>query len=337
MGWSLIVRLTEKEAPTVCWQDGHEVEWASVTRFKRTDGVDLSGLIDAAFTAPVLPLSQRETTPVVSTSVEGRRGRRAVEIHHVVDTRGVACGLQAWVADPEVEMEPRPRAAGFMYEHASGHVTNSEDTWLLGASTTEGYGRVGDPDQFLNQVVRADDVVGTMELVAKPPLRESQIARTTLLHKDGHLDTVVTPARVYPDGVRFLTQVITPWAPPEIDPATAMRLADEAGDQLCALVSFTDDLPAIVYWAISPPSWVAYWSGKAAVSRDDRGVLHEGDRTELASACEQLDSGAQTAALTLRLRAIDGGWRAVSATLTRYPSQTQMRFYVMTMTPGTEL
>lgn len=338
MGWSLVVRLADTDVPTVVWQDGKKYDWSDIRRYGRTDGVDIAGDIRAAFSAPVKSFDERENSPVMAKTIDGKFGPRRIQIHHVVDTFNEACGLQIWIGDPASEVEPRTRAAGFWFDYATAQVTNSIDTWLLGSSNIEGFGRVSDPDQFLNQVIRADDVAETIELCSNPPLRETQIAKTTLLHKDGHLETVITPARSYENEVRFLSMVVTPWSPPEIDPATALRLAGATDTgQLCALVAFVsaDDLPEIVYWASTPPDWLAYWSGLAAVPRGTQGVLHDHDRVPLATACGSLDAGAaESEEIQLRLRTADRGWRTVDTVITRYPSpDPNTRLYVATMTP----
>ncbi len=341
MGWHLIARLDPSEAPALLWKDSAQREWAPLTQILRRDGLDVAALVTAALDKPPAPFLDREATPLANGPIDGVRGSRNVVIYQVVSPDTTVCGLQMWIGDLDEPVTPRPRAAGIIWDCATGTVENSEDTWMLGSPNLEGYGDVHEADQFFTQTVRFDDMLQMIELCTNPEQGGELFTTLTLLHKEGHLATLLVVGRPYNNQVRFITMITTDWVQPTIDPVTAMRISGSTpvGQSSCALLTFTraaPTAPLVAYWVTEPHSNIAYWAGNAVTERGNEGLIHPEDAPALTAACAQIDSGAPAATVDVRLRRTNGGWERATALVSRYPEESVLaRIYVVKFTMDT--
>lgn len=337
MSWHLIARLTAADTPTILWKDGKPRDWAPLTQIVRRDGVDVAAIVYAALDREPAAFGSREESPLLDGVLDGRHGARRIVVHHVVCPGDVVFGLQLWVGEVDEPIEPRTRAAGIIWETA-GSVQNNEDTWMLGSPNLAGYGDVNEPDQFFTQTVRFDDMLKLIELCANPQPGAELFTSLTLLHKAGHLATLLVVGRAYGDQVRFITMITTPWDAPTIDPVTAMRISGvtPVTQSSCALMSFTRAAPrepVIAYWVTEPPAEIAHWSGPKVDDRGGQGLIHSDDGPALLDASRAVDGGAANVETSVRLRRTDGTWQMMSAAVTAYPDPVvSVRIYIVKFT-----
>lgn len=335
MGWHLVEWLDRDADPTLVWKDATPREWRSLSLISRREGIDrgaLNRLVDTALKLPAGSFADRERAALISSQVPGQKGPRTVELHHVVGPGDTVLGLQMWVAPVDEPIASRPRAAGLRYRPSKRVFESGEDAWMLTASNLERYGRGRPADTLFNRAVVVPNLGEIMDLcVSAHPTVTDLRTDVKLLHQELRLVNMSLVARRRGECAWAIGMDTTRWVRSPVLPEIAMRMSGISPDTCRGVITFQNDpdyLPSIMFWVDEPPEWTAYWSDGAPYPDPSGTLVNKDDRRALLAVRAQIEAGAASVAVTLRIRHRDGSWVPVQSAVSRYPSDNPDVFVV---------
>lgn len=305
---------------------------------------ELAVLLDA-FAVPPAAFAVRERKPAIDIELPRRRGEWSLRIivHHVVAPDDSVVGLLVWMAPTSTKVEPRPRAAGMIWDtEGSRRMWSSQDTWMLRSNRVEDYEPIRDVDQFFAQIVRFPDLPRIVALANSAEGDTEPVqAKVALLHDEFNLVNLHVVAKRVGSRVIGCALDITQWEPTEMDPLIAVRsqglLLTDSSRAILAFRPLDGELPTpeILYWVTSPPPTVAYWSESGPASRGKAALIHPDDHDALRCAqAELLHHGQATA--SVRLCGHTEQWVTTNVSLQPYPSTAEVPLYIAVFSPPTE-
>lgn len=346
MSWTLIERLDPSVSPSLVWADGHPRTWKPTKQLVRGTGLarkELAILLDA-LTVPPAAFTVREREPVIDIELPRRTGEWALRIivHHVVAPDDSVVGILVWIAPTSTKVEPRPRAAGMIWDtEGTRRMWSSEDTWMLRSNRVEDYEPIRDVDQFFAQIVRFPDLPRIVALANSAEDHAEPVqTKVALLHDEFNLVNLQVVAKRVGSQVIGCALDITQWDPTEMDPLIAVRsqglLLTDSSRAILAFRPLNGELPTpeILYWVTSPPPAVAYWSEGGPAARGKSTLIHPDDHAALRSAQAEL-SRHQQATASVRLCGRTDEWITTNVSLQPYPSTT-VPLYIAVFSPPTD-
>lgn len=336
--WFVIEQLDPRSEPTVIWNTTRRADFTSLKRLASKERLMwLPKAVEQAMAMPLQQFDEREAGPLAQLPVPGADGMSAL-LWHVPESgpvQRIPWGILMWVGPSDDLPKSRPRAAGVRWDPTNGNLYNSPDTFLLSASNLDHYADITDPDSFFARTVHFPELGKVMEVVFGEPSGLSMSTACTLLHDDGRLvnNFFVAKQILLEDGrndARGITMDISSFEAPSIDPDTAARLAQTTpdGHSRAVLALRANDggtpEPVISYWCrASAPPWMPYWNDWGPVDRAQRTIIHPEDHSTVADVAADLGStGGVT--MTVRMADINGDWRPVDATLSRYAASQRL-------------
>ncbi|NLU83751.1 GAF domain-containing protein [Rhodococcus sp. HNM0569] len=298
--WYLVETLTDDSA-TVVGEGGKVRGWTSVARLAPAPDVRIEPVIDAVRT------SRRAWTKVVSSA----RTKKSFLLSAlpVLGPSGDTHGVQVWIGDPDVPVDPPRIAAGIAWLLDRTVIAQTVEASMMSGVQPEDHVPERTPAEYYGKAAKFDDFEGLFALALNPQPGARWDSEMSVDHADGRTMRWWCWGKARVDegnvGARLLWHDITDSGEPSRP--TFAELAMKQGLAAAGVYTAVLDVQTrmLVAWLPreSPAPWVQWRDVESGSA-----VLHPDDHTVLDDAAARLDAGEETVRVRARVRGVEQDW-----------------------------